>query len=79
MERLNNKDNNCTVELKYCLEKIGREGVVLVTFEEGLSNRSNWNDVTKYLFSKDLVFIDLSTPEAVERNFDLLVEEIRRV
>ena len=78
MERLNNQDNNCTTELEYCLERIGRKSVVLVIFEEGLNNRSNWNDITRYTFSKNLMFIDLSTSEAIERNFSLLAEEIRR-
>ena len=76
MDRLQNKDNNCTVELDYCLDKIGRKGLILVLFEEGLQNRKDWTETARFLFSQDLLYIDLSTTEAVAQNFSKLVERI---
>ena len=78
MDRLENKDNNCTIELDYCLDRIGRSGIILVIFEPELKSRQKWNDNARYLFSSDLMFVDLSDADATEKNLTLLVEEIKR-
>ena len=77
MQRLQNKNNNCTVELDYCLDRMGREGLILVVFEDGLQNRKDWTETARFLFSQDLMYIDFSTPEAFSQNLSKLVERIK--
>ena len=76
MERLNDLNNNCTYELLFCLDKLGQQNIVLVLFEEGLTNRNTWTDKARYLFPSSKMYVDLSTEKAVEDNFERLIEEL---
>ena len=78
LNRLESDDNNCTCELRFCLEKLGRKRIVLVIFDQDLNDRRNWSDKAQYLFPDNMVWVDLSTEEAMARNFSRFVEEIHK-
>jgi len=76
IERVKDVRNNCTKEFKYVAKKKKFSNIIPVVFEEGLWDMKTWEGPVLYEL-QDKLYIDMSSDEMVEKNFDLLCKRIK--
>ena len=75
MARLENDDNNCTKEFRYCIKQKKADDIIVVLFEPGISSHDSWTSFTTYHLSHKL-YVDFSTKEKLTSNFPQLVAKL---
>lgn len=76
MDRVEDENNNCTKELSFISSSKPLSNIIVVLFEDGLQNPNKWRNMLK-MYVGQKVYIDLSTPAKLNRNFQRLCKEIR--